>query len=361
MNNNKKTQDALLETIDIMIDQKLKNLGFNYYVDGVVQDGVVKDNAVGSRSNGKNVYSVLINGTVYDNIPSMNKLDYCKGDVVRVLIKNGDWNKKFIEGMANHTKFPTAQQYNSVDKDGVEYPLICDNTTNLWIGALERKGRHHHGKAIISAGYDTVEKKGYDTAFIVVPNEENNSGETYGIVHTGNLINYAYPVGSICIRETKADPVDTLGGIWTLVDKEFTTLYVEDTTNTYFKPNEAVLSACSVRIVRTGHTITTKLFCTLKEGISLTDTTAKLGDLKYEALGIKQFPTNRSFPVGYSDGGNSIIMGYLNGESGQLDILDIAGADSVSNTTLYFDFTETITSKFMLDTACNKFYWKRKE
>ena len=359
---NKKTQDALLEAIDIMIDQKIKNLGFNYYVDGVIQDGVVKNNDVGSRSNCKNVYSVLINGTVYDNIPSMNKLDYYKGDVVQVLIKNGDWNKKFIEGMANHTKFPTAQQYNSIDKDGAEYPLICDNTTNLWIGALERKGRHHHGKTIMSAGYDTVEQKGYDTAFIVVPNTENNSGETYGIVHTGNLIDYAYPVGSICIRETKDDPVKTLGGIWTLVDKEFTSLCVEeDVSNTYFTPNTDVVSDCTVRVIRTGHTITIKLYFTILSTASLTDTSVNLGTLNYEALGITRLPTNRSFPVGFSDGGNAIIMGYLYADTGKLVTLDIVGADSVSNTGFYFDFTETITSNFMLNTACNKFYWKRKE
>lgn len=357
---NKKTQDALLEAVDIMIDQKLKNLKFNYYVDGVVQDGVVKNNTVGSRSNGKNVYSVLINGTVYDNIPSMNKLDYYKGDVVQVLIKNGDWNKKFIEGMANHTKFPTVQQYNSIDKDGVEYPLICDNTTNLWIGASERKSRHHHGKTIMSAGYDTVEQKGYDTAFIVVPNTENNNGETYGIVHTGNLIDYAYPVGSICIRETKDDPVNTLGGIWTLVDKEFKSLYVEDTDNTYFTPNSDVVSDCTVRIVKTGHTITIKLYLSILDTASLTDTAVTLGTLNYEALGITKMPTNRSFPVGWSDGGDAIIMGYLYGDTGILSANDIVGADSVSGSTVYLDFTETVTSNYMLDSACNKFYWKRK-
>jgi hypothetical protein len=146
-----------------------------------------------------------------------------------------------------------------------------------------------------------------------------------------------------------------------LVDKEFTSLYAGNTNNTYFTPNSDVVSDCTARIIRTGHTITIKLYLTILEGATLTDTTVKLGTLNYEALGINQFPTNRSFPVGYTDGGNAIIMGYLNGDSGQLDVLDIVGVDSVSNTTLYFDFTETITSKFMLDTACNKFYWKRKE
>jgi hypothetical protein len=54
-------------------------------------------------------------------------------------------------------------------------------------------------------------------------------------------------------------------------------------------------------------------------------------------------------------------MGYVNSDKAELDCIDIVGADSIGGTTIFFDFTETITSSFMLNTACNKFYWKRKE
>lgn len=360
MDNKKQIQEALLQAVDTMIDNKLKKLNFNYYVDGVIQDGAIKSNTINSRSNGKNVYDVSINGTVYKNIPSMSKFDYRIGDTVQILIKNGDWNKKYITDMAYHSKFPTAQQYNSIDKEGVEYPLICDNTTNLWIGALERKNRHHHGRTMVSAGYNPSTGSGYPTIGIAVPNDENNDAEVYETLHNKNLIDYVYPVGSICIRETKSDPVSTLGGTWTLVDKEFTSLYIEDTNNTYFTPNTDVVSSCTVRIVRTGHTITIKIYVTIPETVSLTDTSSTLGSLNYEALGISELPTNRSFPIGYSDGGNAIMMGYLYGDTGALTVNDIVGADSVSGTSVYFDFTETITSNYMLNTACNKFYWKRK-
>ena len=247
MNEGKKTQDALLEAIDIIIKKRLNNLGFNYYVDGVIQDGVVTDDGVLSRQNDKVLYSVLINGKIYKDIPSMNKMDYLRGDVVRILIKNGNWNKKFIEGMAHHTKFPTAHQFNSIDKSGVEYPLIGDNTTNLWIGASERASRHHHGRTILSAGYNPSTNTGYPTIAIGVPNAENNDADVYEAIHNKNLIDYVYPVGSICIRETKEDPVGTLGGVWTLVDKEFTKLSVHDKTNAYFTLNTEVVSACEFR------------------------------------------------------------------------------------------------------------------
>lgn len=87
----KKTQDALLEAIDIMIENKLKKLKFNYYVDGVI-DAVNNDKT----------YNVIINGTLYTNISSKNNFKYSKGDSVQILIKNGDWNKKFIDDKITH-------------------------------------------------------------------------------------------------------------------------------------------------------------------------------------------------------------------------------------------------------------------
>jgi hypothetical protein len=85
MDNKKQTQDAFLQAMDIMIDQKLKNLKFNYYVDGVVQQAYSDD-----------TYKVLINNTAYDRVPSLHRMDFQAKDAVQILVKNGDWNKKYI-------------------------------------------------------------------------------------------------------------------------------------------------------------------------------------------------------------------------------------------------------------------------
>lgn len=95
MNNEKKAQDALLEAIDIMIENKLKKLNFNYYVDGVVKS-----------KNDDNTYDVLINGVIYKNIPSKNNFQYLVNDTVQILIKNGNWNKKFIDDIVGHNRSP---------------------------------------------------------------------------------------------------------------------------------------------------------------------------------------------------------------------------------------------------------------
>lgn len=95
MNDKKKTQNAFLEAISVMIDKKIKNLGFNYYVDGVVQ-----------TRNNDNTYNVLINNILYKNVPSKNNFEYLVGDTVQVLVKNGNWNKKMIDDKVGHDKVP---------------------------------------------------------------------------------------------------------------------------------------------------------------------------------------------------------------------------------------------------------------
>lgn len=95
MSNEHKTQEALLQAIDIMINQKLRNLGFNYYVDGVIK-----------KDNGDGTYNVLINGTTYNSVPAKNNFAYSVSDVVQVLIKNGNWNKKIIDDKIGHDSVP---------------------------------------------------------------------------------------------------------------------------------------------------------------------------------------------------------------------------------------------------------------
>ena len=356
MNNEKQIQEAYLEAIDIMIENKLRKLNFNYYVDGIIQNGIEKNVKPKSRSNGKNIYNVLINGTIYKNIPSMNKLDYYKGDVVQILIKNGDWNKKFIVGISNHTKFPTAQQYNSIDKDGVEYPVICDNTTNLWIGALERKSRHHSGKTYISTGYNTSEAKGNSTIYVVSPNETNNDGIVYDVMHSGNLIDYAYPIGSVYVSNTNVNPSGVLGGSWELIDKEFTPLTAQG--DTYFTINTNNVTSATFYFARANHSIYTKVFFINK--VSTADSSCNIGTVNLSQLGVSSL-THKKYSSGFSDGGNGIIMTILDGD-GTLDTVDVVGATENSipvGVNCFAEFCHEISTENMLDSACNKFYWKR--
>ena len=101
MDNKKQMQDALLEAIEIMIDNKLKNLPFNYYVDGVVKSIRTAEYSDGSA---EELCDVVINDKMYSDIPISGGSYVRVGDIVQILIKNGDWNKKIINGISRPYK-----------------------------------------------------------------------------------------------------------------------------------------------------------------------------------------------------------------------------------------------------------------
>lgn len=85
-----------------------------------------------------------------------------------------------------------------LDYTNYAYPLICDNGTNLWIGAGQTATQHHEGRTFISSGYSTSDGKGYDSIFVSVPNATNTNATNYTVWHSGNLnvdrlVNYYTP------------------------------------------------------------------------------------------------------------------------------------------------------------------------
>ena len=95
MDNNKDVQNALLKTIETRIDNKIKNLKFNYYVDAVICN-------INTSSNGNGTYDIKYNNVIYTNVPSFQGSQFQVGDVVQILVKHGDWNKKFIDDKVKH-------------------------------------------------------------------------------------------------------------------------------------------------------------------------------------------------------------------------------------------------------------------
>lgn len=75
---------------------------------------------------------------------------------------------------------------NKISSSNGYTPLILHNSTNLWIGAIAQKSEHHPGATYISTGYDTTNQKGYETIKVVVPNETNDNGSAYDLLHVGN-------------------------------------------------------------------------------------------------------------------------------------------------------------------------------
>lgn len=84
---------------------------------------------------------------------------------------------------ADNMQVAAGKGYWLEDRTGFKYPGVRDNGVNMWLGAMETAARHHTGQTYISTGYDG--SAGNETAYLSVPNANNDNATNYGIFHTG--------------------------------------------------------------------------------------------------------------------------------------------------------------------------------
>ena len=157
----------------------------------------------------------------------------------------------------------------------------------------------------------------------------------------------------IRITSTNTPPDNT--GTWELIDKEFKSQYIYTEDTKYITRTN--VSSADARIVISGHSIVIDTKFVLKT--DLTDTTVNILTLNLNSF-IDTF-RNQRYSSGFSDGGACMLMLALT-TAGVLQCVDIVG-DSVvtSGQTCYANLNITMAAENMLDSACDKFYWKRKE
>lgn len=169
----------------------------------------------------------------------------------------------------------------------------------------------------------------------------------------GGALNAIYPINSVIVTSTNENPSVTLGGSWQLIDKEF-----KAKTGTLGGFNETSnVSNNAVRYSRNGHSIYIEFNIT--NAVAITDSTLTLGNLDLNELGISRFVHSMRY-VGASDGGNAAIQFYINALTGEVQTLDVFGENSIAaNNTCYFFASISLNYQYMLDSTCDKFYWKR--
>jgi hypothetical protein len=80
-----KYEEYILNAIDILIKQRLADLGYCYYLDGKI----VKINDDGT-------YDTNINGEIY-TLKAREGLNLSLNNIVKVMIANGNFQDKFID------------------------------------------------------------------------------------------------------------------------------------------------------------------------------------------------------------------------------------------------------------------------
>lgn len=195
-----------------------------------------------------------------------------------------------------------------------------------------------------------VHEKGIKANDEVLVRWDNDDGK---LKIGAGLLNAIYPINSQFITSTNENPSNIFGGTWELIDKEFEP---KPGTKSGFTPNTAYISTNDFYFGRNGHTLNIEFYFKLNG--ALNDNTITLGTLDFSTLGITRL-TNSIKVTGYSDGGDAVIMIYI-GVNGTVESVDVVGTDIIpANETVHFSASESIHYSQMLDSACNKFYWKR--
>lgn len=172
------------------------------------------------------------------------------------------------------------------------------------------------------------------------------------------LLDNIYPVGSVYITSENASPASTLGvGTWTLIDKEFASLYSNSTNGTsYFTASENVIDG-GTYFIRGGNSILVRQKVTIDVGLD--DNDFEVGYFNWENIGVTDIAFDLVEQMSISDGANGGFVYNVASADGKVTIKDIFDAPSTSGKVFYLEFVVVVPYTRMVDRACNRFYWKR--
>ena len=193
------------------------------------------------------------------------------------------------------------------------------------------------------------------------------------------------PVGTVICMSTNTNPSTDLGGTWELVDKEFTSIHTvnasltSDTANIFDPATNWTLeesgytSAISPNhgcaMTRADHTI--QLSIRLKSSsVALGESNVVLGTFNLTNLGLSSILDTLHL-IGWSESGNGVIMAramasenvdtsaWINQLVSTDAVTKTAGGSIAANSEILFTITFNCSKDVMLDSACDKFYFKK--
>lgn len=189
-----------------------------------------------------------------------------------------------------------------------------------------------------------------------------NTSTPISAENLNNNFELMHPIGSIFVTNSNVNPSEQLGGKWSLINKEFSSAKGSDTgTGTYFTKHSTNVGSYGLYFVRNGNSIDIRLM--VKNNVELSDDKIILGNILFENLGFSQLYYSLYSHLGGTDGGNAVVQSTLMYDTGEVssnDVIHKSNASNVAtNSEIYFEFSFTIPMEYMLDNACDKFYWKR--
>ena len=168
-----------------------------------------------------------------------------------------------------------------------------------------------------------------------------------------------FPINSIYTTATKNNPKYYLGGTWELIDKDLSNKTFGDSS--IFTPKGSNIKNPSVSIARKNHSFNIRLG--FESGVELSDGTVVLGTLNFKKIGVSRIFSGVQYLYAGSDAGDGYALCALDGQTGELSSLDVnckGTATSIpTDSQFYLQFWVVVPTDYLLDSECDKFYWKR--
>ena len=186
------------------------------------------------------------------------------------------------------------------------------------------------------------------------------NAETFNLLQDNveNAINGS-KVGDIIVTSTNADPSERFGGTWKLIDKEFKS--EAGNSNSLFNANATNCEVNNFYFTRGKNSVSIRF--NFKNLVELNDSTVVLGNFNFPDLGINELSYGLYYVIGSTDDGNGLFISFIDHTSGQTEIRDTISKGSSgnisSNSSCYLTFEIEATFSKMIDSFCDKFFWKR--
>ncbi len=162
----------------------------------------------------------------------------------------------------------------------------------------------------------------------------------------------------IICTSTNENPQSKYGGTWELIDKEFKSQYITTSDKDYVTKSNC--STFKVWASLAGHTANIAIH--INPSVTVADSTIEYGKIDWERIGFSKPSISYKGFIATADGGNGIIMIEID-NTGAIRSIDVvcktSGGSIASGNEFRCDTTITLSYSQMLDSYCNKFYWKK--
>ena len=209
------------------------------------------------------------------------------------------------------------------------------------------------------------------------PSAKAVADKILSITPGGGTGSVEYPIGSVIITNSNYTTTDSkhpdnaIGGTWELIDKEYKNV-VDNISSGWAGWTMAMIGSTPAGaepggwLARADHTLCIKFYLTTKSEIDGSNTSLnhKLGELSRPLSGVSEggFPLTSHYGMAYAvdTAKNTYIVGYSLDGGGGITVTSIYDKKKLpAQSQIQLHLVLTMSTSTMLDSACDKFYWKR--